>query len=277
MGEGTDVLLKEFVPQDLRDKGYLKDLLDKPWGKESAAEVFKKLDNAESLIGKRPLIPAKDASEADWDKFLAGLRPDKAEDYDIPLPEGVKLDERGQAYTKALKEAMLEAGIPKPAAKKFIAKMQAFGTQDQKELAAKLDAEKKRATLEFDTAAKAALGDKREEIITRVRGAIEELAPAAFKSRIAKLANEDLLTMAGTINAIMEKYIPADKLNAKAGAGSGSTGQDEEAVLDTEAKTIQASPIYRDQFHVEHQKMRDRLKAIFGRIVEIREEKKKKK
>lgn len=277
MAEGDGVVLtKDFIPQDLHGAGYLKDILDQPWNKDTAAKVFKKLDNAESLIGKRPAIPGKDSTDADWDTFFKTLRPERADEYEIPLPEGVKLDERGTAYTKALKEAMLEAGLNKRQAQKFITKMQAYGAQDQKDLAAKMDAAKKKDAADFEIAAKAALGDKREEAIARAKAAMDELAPAAFKPRIAKLSNEDLLTMAGTINAIMEKYVPADKLNAKP-AGSGQTTQDEETTLDTEAKTIQVSPIYKDQFHTEHQKARDRLKAIFLRIAEIRQEKSRKK
>jgi len=269
------VLLKEFIPQDLQGKEYLKPFLEKPWNKESAAEIFKKLDNAESLIGKRPSIPTKDAPEAEWDKFLSGLRPESSDEYEIKLPEGTKLDERGQAYTKALKDSMLEAGIPKQAAKKFIAKMQAFGQADQKDMASKMEAQQKKNAIDFDTSAKAALGDKREEIIARAKAAMEEFAPAVFKPRIANLSNEDLMTMAGTINAIMERYVPADQLNTKPGSGNSATDKDEESTLDAEGKALQVSAEYKDQFAAGHQKAKDRVKAIFTRIAEIRATKKR--
>jgi len=264
-------LLKEFIPQDLHGREYLKPWLDKPANDKGVlAEVFKKLDNAESLIGKRPLIPGKDATEADWDNFLKTLRPEKAEDYEIPLAEGTKLDDRGLAYHKALREAMLSAGIPKAVAKKFLTEMQQFGFRDQKDFAAKMRIAQDKAKAEYDTAAKAALGDKREEIIARVDALINELAPAAFKPEFAKLNAEQRLTAIGVINAVLEKYVPADKINAKPGASGGAPEQGEEAVLTAEMQKIQGSVEYKDLFGVDHQKMKDRVSEIAKRLAEIK-------
>lgn len=272
---GTATLLKDLVPQEFHGEEYVKPWLDKPANdKAVVADIFKKLVNGQQLIGKRPQIPAKDAPEAEWDKFLAGIKPDKADDYVVPTAEGVKLDERGTSYQKALREAMLFAGAPKLVAERFFKKMAEFGAQDQKDLAAKSKIAQEKAKSDFDAAAKAALGDKREEIMARVRGVMEELAPAAFKPKLAKLDDETLVTVAGTINAILEKYVPADQLSAK--AGSTSTGdKDEEKTLQDEATKIQSSAEYKDAMHPDAQKFKDRLKTIFGRIAEIREEKKK--
>ena len=108
---GTAVLTREFIPQELHDRPYLKDYLDKPWGKEVGAEFFKKLDGAESLIGKRPSIPdAKTAKPEELEKFFEQYRPEKPEDYELPVEKDVKLDD---TFAKAVRSAFHEGRISK--------------------------------------------------------------------------------------------------------------------------------------------------------------------
>ena len=161
-------ILKEVVPTEFHDRAYLKDLLAKEQTPEVFAEVFKKLDGAETLIGKRPGIPGADAKDEDWDKFLSGLRPAKMEDYEIPAPteKDVKRDEE---FEKVLRAAFLKGDISKRQASKFMAD---FSTNlkeySTKRNAAQVEAQKK-ADAEFETLTKAALGADNKAVMVRVK------------------------------------------------------------------------------------------------------------
>lgn len=207
-------LLKEIVPEDLREKPYLKDLLDKEQA-EALPLVFKKLDGAEALIGKRPGVPGADAKEEDWDKYLAQLRPGKADDYEIPAEEGVKRDE---TFMKTLRESFLKGDISKRQAQKFLGdfmpKLKEYTLAQNK---AQADAQAK-ADADFETLVKASLGEKNKAIMARVRKEITENAPKTLTPYIDKLDNNALAIMAGVIDSILKRYAPEDDLNPQGGA-----------------------------------------------------------
>lgn len=209
------VLTREFVPQDLLEKPYLKDLLDKPWDKTSAAEIFKKLDGAESLIGKRPAIPdPKTAKPEDLEKFFEQFAEDKPEGYEIPLEKDSKVS---PDFVKAVQTAFKAGKISKVQANGFLKVINEFGVQAQK---AQADLQKKK-DLEFDTLAKTMLGAENKPTMERVKQLIAEHAPSVAKASIAKLDDNNLLIMAAVIDAIHKKYAPEDDLKTKGGGGGG--------------------------------------------------------
>lgn len=222
-------LLKEIVPAELHDRPYLKDLLDKEQNPETFGAVFKKLDGAETLIGKKtvPGIPGADAKDEDWDKFLGQLRPGKPEEYDIPTKEGAKPDE---AFIKELREAFLAGDISKRQASKFLKQ---FTGSLEKRQTAMLDAQKK-ADADFETLAKAA--SQEPEKLERAKKLMAEHAPAAVKSFIDKLDNPSLVILSGVINSIFEKYAPEDELKPKGGTtgGGGKTLREQARALNEE-------------------------------------------
>ncbi|MDE2019180.1 MAG: hypothetical protein KGJ13_02405 [Patescibacteria group bacterium] len=238
-----DVLVKEAIPQEFRDSavaGYLKDLADKPWNAESQAAVFKKLHNAEALVGKKTVgLPEGDKDE-EWTPFLEKLRASKPDGYEVKVQQGQKVDEE---FAKDLREAFYNSGIHPRQASKFqdvmlasLARRQA----KQLEAAKKLDAE-------FETISKTALGESNKETMARVKKALDEFAPASLKQFLPKLDNNSLVIMAGVIDAIQRKYMSEDDLKP---SGTVTTNTDPSAR--EKAKTLMASEAFTNEFHPKH-------------------------
>ena len=253
----ADVLLKEYVPDDLKEKPYLKDFLEKPVDKDSIGALFKKLDGAETLIGKRPGIPAADAKDEDWDKFLAPLKPAKSDEYVIPGKEGVKPDEQ---FLKAVRESFMAGDISKRQASKFMAafqpQMEAYSAQRVK---AQKDAQAK-ADADFETLAKATLGEQNKATLERVNLALRENCPPAVKPFLDKLPNESLVILASVIDAIQKKYIPADQLDPKGGSGSGGG----EKSISEQGRALMASEAYMNAWHPDHDKVVKQVNALYA-------------
>lgn len=251
-----DALLREIIPQDLHAEPYLKDLIDKPQSAETFAAVFKKLHGAETLIGKRPNIPGADAKDEDWDKFLPTLRPSKAEDYVIPVKEGAKPDE---AFIKELRESMMAGHINKRQAQLFLGdflgrldKRAVTITETQKKAQEKADAE-------FETLAKATLGEHNKVVMARVRKALDENTPDAVKPYLDKLDNNSLVIMTAVIDAVMKKHMSEDELNP-AGTGAGDEGKS----IREQAKALLQSKEAQDSFHPEHEKTKAKIRALYA-------------
>ena len=56
-GGGAPALLETIIPAEFKDQAYLKDLKGLPIGPDAYTALFKKLDGAEKLIGKKTAIP----------------------------------------------------------------------------------------------------------------------------------------------------------------------------------------------------------------------------
>lgn len=218
MAENNAVLTREFVPQELLDKPYLKDLLDKPWDKESAGALFKKLDGAESLIGKRPAIPdPKTAKPEELDKFFDQFAEEKPESYEVPLEKDSKVS---PDFVKAVQAAFKAGKVNKVQAAGFLKVINEYGINAQKAQAAV----QAKADAEFDTLAKTMLGQENKPTMERVKKLIADHAPSVAKASIAKLDDNNLLIMAAVIDSIHKKYASEDDLKKLNEGGGGSAG-----------------------------------------------------
>lgn len=255
MPEGTPetpVLARTLIPQDLHDRGYVKPWLDKPWTPELAGEVFKKLDGAESLIGKKTLIPGADAKPEDWDQFLSKLRPEKPEDYEVKVGEGAD-----QEFLKTFREASHHAGVSKVQLSRQLEKLVPVLQAKAKEQA---DANAAKEA-EFDTLVKAAVGPDHEKKVARVGEAIKEFAPEGVRKFIDKLDNTAMALVVGLVHGVLEKYGAEDKINNE--GGSGNASNDKETLLN-EAKAIYANPAWKNFQHPDHEKLVKREAEIFA-------------
>ncbi len=261
-GNGA-VLTREFVPQELHDRAYLKDYLDKPWDKTVGAEFFKKLDGAESLIGKRPAIPARDAKPEELEKFFEQFRPDKADDYEIPLDKDAKPSDD---FLKAVRTAFHEGKISKVQATKFLATMDAFGREQRKVLAQ----ESARKAQEFDTLAKTMLGEQNKAVMERVRGLIKQYAPAAAAINLDKITDEQVVVMGSIIDAIHKKYAPEDDLGGKGKGGNGNEGTGGTAAEKRqEMRTLMATKAYSNWQDPAHESTNAKVKQLAQEIAAL--------
>ncbi len=266
MADGNAAILtREFVPQEFLEKPYLKDFLDKPWDKANAAEFFKKHDGLETLLGKRPAIPdAKTAKPEELEKFFEQFRPEKAEEYDIPIDKEAKPSDD---FLKAVRTAFHEGKISKVQATKFLSTMDAFGREQRKVLAQ----ESARKAAEFDTLAKTMLGEQNKAVMERVRGLLKEYAPSAATANLDKLTDEQVVTMGAIVDAIHKKFAHEDDLSGKGkggngGAGSGGTTSAEKR---QEMRTLMASKPYTSWQDPAHAATLAKVKQLAQEIADI--------
>lgn len=252
---GAPVLVDTFIPQDLRDRAYLKPWMGKPWSPELAGEVFKKLDGAETLIGKRPSgIPSADAPEKEWEDFYGKLRPGKADDYEIKLGDAADPE-----FVKTLQTAFYDAGATKGQASKIITKL-AVAIEAQN--AAQAEAAKARDA-EFDKLTAETFGAANAAKLEQAKAMIAEHCPPNLKAYADKLDNAGLVILAGVLNNVREAYGLEDQIGKNGGKGAGGS---DVAALREEARTLMANPAYADAFHADHEKTKGRVDAIYAQI-----------
>lgn len=250
--------LKDIVPADLHDRGYLKDLLDKEQNPETFGAIFKKLDNAEKLIGAKVGIPGADAKDEEWSGFLSKLRPEKADDYEIPVEKDAKPDE---AFIKSLRESFLKGNINKRQAKDFLGDFLPRLKEYSAKQAETMKVAQAKADADFEALSKAAFGEDNKAVMARVKSAIAENAPAAVKPYIDKLDNNSLVILAGVIDGVMKKWIPEDKLNPK-----GAPASDDAPSKREEAMKLMALPEYKDEFHPKHKEVFTKVQALYAEV-----------
>ena len=253
--------LSEVAPEDLRTKEYLKPYLDKE-ALEALPDLLKKLDGAESLIGKRPAIPARDAADADLDKHFGQFRPDKSDDYEIPLPQGAKPD---LEFLKATRDAFHAGNMSKRQAALFLAKMTEFG----KARDAAINAQRAKAAQEFDTLSKTALGEQNKVVMERAMKAIRENAPAALKAHLDKMDDNHLVLMTGVVDAIMQKYMPKGDLNGGAGAGGGAGDEKSLGSLQEKVRTLMASKAFSNWQDPKHAETNAEVKRLCQEMAKL--------
>lgn len=246
-------LVKTFVPQDLHDREYLKPWLEKPWSPEVGAEVFKKLEGAQSLLGKKLGIPAADAKDDEVVKFHEALRPPKADDYELAL--GEKPDE---AFVKSFREAAFEAGASKRTVKVLTEKLTPFFKARAEEQAAAMA----KMETEYATFAKETMGADWDKKQGRVMQAMKELAPEGAKKFIDKLNNGDMALVVATVDAILSKYAKEDDFKGPPNNGNGGA-PDKEALM-VELKTLYAHPGWKNFTNPESAKVRKRVEEILA-------------
>lgn len=245
--------LKDLITEaGLADRGWVKDFADKPLDKDTGLALLKKLDGAESLIGRKIGIPADDAKPEEVSKFYETLRPKTAEDYEFAL--GEKPDEE---FVKALRVAAHKGGASKHTMKVLTTELGAV----LKARAQKAAEQQAAADKEFEQLAATTFGADKDKVFERVKAALEENAPAAIKAHIGRLDDKSLVLVAGVVDAILKKYVPEDKLNGKGGGG----GLTPEAIRE-EARKLMGSPEYKDQFHPKHADVVKKVNELYASL-----------
>jgi hypothetical protein len=247
------VLAKTLIPQDLHDRGYIKPWLDKPWTPELATEVFKKLDGAETLIGKKTLIPDDKSDPKDVEAFYSKMRPEKAEDYEFQL--GEKADPE---FDKVLRGAAHKAGVDKRQMSAFVKEL---APHFQAAAKAQADAESAKEA-EYTKLVQESVGAEYEKKQAQVAAAVKEFAPENAKALMDKLDNKALALVVALTHGILAKYASADDLS-NLGSKSVGTGTDKASLLE-EAKKIYASVAWKDFQNPGHEAAKKRVDEIFA-------------
>lgn len=252
---GGAPLFETLIPAEFKEAGYLSDLKSLPVGPEAYNALFKKLDGAEKLIGKKTAIPEPNAPEAEWNSFFARLRPETPDAYDFKDASGAD-PKSDPEFLKGVKSIFHEAGVNKVQAKKIYSK---FEEMMSKQSAAQV-AEQERLDAEFLRISTETFGAENEKKLEKARTLLNEFTPANLKPHLEKLSNEGMVILAGVMNAMSEKFMKPDNMNPGGGSGAGKDGLS----MREEAKKIMASQEYSDCTHPGHAAAVKRVNDIYN-------------
>lgn len=262
-GEGDEkTLMRSLIPEDLHDRGYLKDFLDLEVTPESHAAVYKKLDESQKLLGRKG-IPGTDATEDEVSKFYGQLRLEKPEDYEVLKREGTDRDEE---FVKAIQKVFHDADVSAHQSKKMQTGL--FAMIDGHS-AAQVEAQKA-ADEAFNAVVKATFSDDAEakKVFEVGEAHLKEHTPKNLQAHLGKLDNESLTILIGVAHNMAKAYGKED--GGLGGGDAGGTGGSEDiATLREEARTIMASEAFKDFQHSKYDAAIKRKDEIYLRITEL--------
>lgn len=253
----TSLAMKDLIESaGLKDRAYLSEYADKTLDKDTATALLKKLDGAETLIGRKIGIPGADAKPEEIEKFYKALGVEKAEGYDVKA-----LGEKPDAeFAKEIQAAAHKGQLSQRQLNAFLGELAPKVALRQKaaaEAQAKLDQE-------FDGLALAAFGGEKDKVLDRVQGVLKEHTPKMFQAHIDRLSNQDLVLLAGVIDSVIKTYVPEDKIEGMSKAGGADNNSNDADALRKEARELMSKPAYTDFQHADHAKTINRVKEIYA-------------
>lgn len=221
--QGSD--FNSFIPDEYKEKAYIKNLLS---AQNPQVELFKQFDNLQSMIGQRQsefAPPADDASQEDWDKFYAKLRPEEPTAYelDLSLDEGLKdVDEfmkshRNDDHLNQVKSLLHKHGLTKKQAIGLAKDFNALEAAQVKGILAQQKEAAVRVDQEFNKLTEAAFGNNLDSALNAGKRFIEQFVPQELRPYMASLPNEALLAFAAAGMEHERKFVKED------GRASGSS------------------------------------------------------
>lgn len=252
---------KNTIPEVYREKPYLKDV-------NSIDDLFKILDGAETLIGKRPGIPGNDASDEEWSTFYKSIgRPEEAAGYELPFPEA-KTD-TDKKYNEAMRDLIHKTGLTATQAKVFVVGHQKVVT----DLSTGLAAEGEALNKSFDEMTASHFGDRQDKVMENAKGLIKEFTPDSFEVHVNGLSNEALLVMASVLDGVHAKYIAED--TAHLGGGGERTPEVTVSELRKKGVELQQTDAFKNSMHPGHAAAVAEWNAVYEQIGRVQEKLKK--
>lgn len=238
-----------IVPDAYKDKPYLK-------GVDSLEKVYKMLDGAQELIGKKgPSVPKADAPQAEKDAYYESIgRPKTASEYTPVLTGADKTDPK---VLPRLQNAFHKAGLNPDQAKIIWDESTAAFSDFAKETGLA----NQQADVDFDKLATDTFGVERDRILTRGKELIDANISPSMKSAAGKLPNESLIVLADILRNIDKRYIKNDGPGSQPST-TGSTPDE----LRTKARGIMAQQSKHDPMSVEFQNMQKQVDEIYDQI-----------
>ncbi len=200
------------LPDAYKDKPYLK-------GIDSQDKLFKMLDGAQELIGKKgPAIPKDDAPQAEKDAYYESIgRPKTPGEYAL---DGA--DKADPKFLPKVQAALHKAGLSQSQAKSVWADVNVALSEfvTDKNLA---DAKQ---NTDFDKLAADTFGVDRDKVLARSKDLLNQFVSPAMKNHVATLPNESLVVLADVLRSIDKKYISPDGAPSKGPDATGMTPAD---------------------------------------------------
>lgn len=239
-GQGSGQAGTFAVPKEYAEKGWAKKI-------KSQEDVFKLIDNLDSLAGKKMVVPDfEKAPQADIDAYLANLRGDtKTEDYVFPV--GIDKEVAGK-----ISKVLFDGGIPKALANRIITGYTAI----EKEISAT-----KFSQEGLDNILKTSFGDDYKKTAGETANLLKKHLSPEDSKLLESVPNEHL----GIIYRLVNNFIKTHGIKegaASDAAGGGSAGGNKEAIRkDLRAKIQELSK--RPHTAAEKQALTDQLTATY--------------
>lgn len=251
------------VPDAYKERGWVEKI-------KSPDDLWKTLDNAQSLLGKRPAgIPANDAPEDEWEKFYQAAgkpeAPDKYQFSDIEnLPEGFDATPFKEKAANILHQAGLNQKQADKVWKMFMqSELEALASQKELQAAkdAEFDALTKKHIPDFDKASKVAQDMINAGVPEELRGAYAEVAenPKALAAVISALNHAN-----SQIEKVKKEYGAEGKLPH---GGQQAASQDMGEIR-KELAQLRTSQAARDFTHPDNAKTKERIAALSAQVAQ---------
>lgn len=254
------------VPEAYADRGWASKV-------QSHDDVWKLLDNSQSLIGKR-VAPDNGAPDEQWNEFYKTIgRPESADKYEFPevdgLPEGFDLTD----FNQTAKEVMFEAGLNSRQAQKL------YETYLKKELEVAngnkeaMQSRKAELDKEFDEVTNKIFDGKFEEIAPKAQSFIRDNLPPDLLPVIDEISENpkmlaSMIALANNAQSQIEKvklqYGGEDNLNSGGQAMQGGKDEVLKQLIAARDVAKNSDPFSADRKKAEAdiQELRNRLSKI---------------
>ena len=235
------------IPDEFKEKPYLK-------GVDSQEKLFKMLDGAQELIGKRPSgIPGPEATPEEKAKFWESVgKPKTADEYKFETDPSIKINDK---YVGEVKALMHKYNLTAEQATGLQKDVDALNMKYAKE-SGELD---KITNTNFDKLASTLFGADREKVMATAKGLLDQFTPPSLRGELAKLSNENLVVLAGVLRGINDKYIKADSAPNMGGIVGGSTPES----MREEARKLMQSPAYSNPMDPNHDSTLKKINELY--------------
>lgn len=252
-----------LIPEEFRDRAYLSDLKTLPVGPDAYKALFKKLEGAQVLIGKKAGAqpPAADAPAEEAEKFYSTLRPAKAEEYEFPKPaEGQTVDEE---FVKNAREIFYQAGLSKAQVAKMLPAFEKYAIERN----APAVAEAQKLDKEFAEMTTKTFGAETAPVLARSKALLETLTPDTLKPYLNRLPNEALVVLTGVMESVRAKFMKEDSMDG----GNPTGAATDVATLNEDLQKVYASDAWKDYKHKDHESVQLKARSIAEAISKAKE------
>lgn len=261
-GGNADFNFEEFKStygKNYADKGFMQELT-------TPEKMFEKIDNMESLIGKKSFVPGEGATEQDWSDYRDRVGIKSTDDYVLDnsdLPDNVK-DLHNDEIQGKVKQMFYDAGLTPQQAKIINSRYDQIMTEAHKDVMEQYAAQQKQAQMsdeEFDALAKETWGQERDNVINVAKSLIKEFTPPNLKDAMATMDNKSLTIMASVLKGVSDKYISQDDLDALKGNNANNSDSLREEAQKELAKLSQMS-----QFDKGYEAQKQKVNELYSSL-----------
>lgn len=238
------------VPEAYRAKEYLKDVKDMD-------ALFKKLDGAQELLGKRPAgIPHDNAKPEEIAAFNKAFGvPDAPAAYELVVPAENPMPKE---MIEGVKGIFHKAGLNAKQAKMVSEGWNAMLAEQAKAAGIQTQAQ----DTNFEQLATETFGENKTTVLASSKALLEKYASEKFKAHINGLSNENLIVMASVLEGVRKDYISEDDLPNRGSGGGGNAASD----VQSQARELMKTDAYKNGFHPDHAATKAKVDALYASL-----------